>query len=619
MATQKLTKTFGLKTTKILITLLLLAFSTNVFSKTTTVGDGLFVKTYVVGTSTTINGDLVVGKKGANILLNAKVIVKGNLILKGHLDINAGGKLEVHGNIEIKGDKEFIVRSGAEATIIGNLTALDNADIKPNGKLEVGGDFTAGNNADIDMGINGKLAVGGNFTTGNKATIHTLTDSKITIGGDLSMKDATLTAGGSTQINVGGGFTVENNVDLNIGTNGGVSVGKEFKVGGVANVDMLVSGKLAVGENFTTGNGSSIHSLDNAEISVGGNLDMKNNAYLTIGTRAELDVGNSLTIGDDARVYVRADAKVSIDGSFKAGNGSKLDLNVNTETTVVGDFNLGNNSNLDINSGGEFVVIGDLSTGNDTRLLLRRGSKSTVVGDFVAGSGVSVNNDKLTDDENPPLYVLGSVDKSKINIGRVNVYGYNEILNEEQRFKDKINPHLVNPLPITLINFCAETFSNYNHLQWATASESNNDYFTIYKSTDGVNWEWLAEEASANGNSSTRTNYEFIDNNVEYGITYYKLEQTDFDGTTETSKVISVESNVEKADFVISKEGITVTFANPDETETVVITSVQGRVLYKKSFTGVYDAFIETGNLTKSVYIVSLYSSVKIKSQKFVK
>lgn len=85
------------------------------------------------------------------------------------------------------------------------------------------------------------------------------------------------------------------------------------------------------------------------------------------------------------------------------------------------------------------------------------------------------------------------------------------------------------PLPISLISFQGEKNSSYNDLKWITASEKNNDYFSIEKTIDGVNFDNIGNVKGA-GNSIYSNSYNLIDNNIESILNYYRLVQTDFDG-----------------------------------------------------------------------------------------
>jgi hypothetical protein len=96
-------------------------------------------------------------------------------------------------------------------------------------------------------------------------------------------------------------------------------------------------------------------------------------------------------------------------------------------------------------------------------------------------------------------------------------------------------------LPIELLYFDAQNNDAENsvNLEWASASEKNNDYYTVYRSIDGEYWEPISTITGA-GNSSTTLTYSFIDENPLNGISYYKLRQTDFDGKYEEFEIKSV-------------------------------------------------------------------------------
>ena len=95
-------------------------------------------------------------------------------------------------------------------------------------------------------------------------------------------------------------------------------------------------------------------------------------------------------------------------------------------------------------------------------------------------------------------------------------------------------------LPVTLVSFIARKLPNSSVLlEWTTASEINNSHFTVEKSFDAVDWQ-IVEEISGAGNSTAVNHYQTIDNNPLPGISYYRLKQTDFDGTFEYSPIQSV-------------------------------------------------------------------------------
>ncbi len=94
-------------------------------------------------------------------------------------------------------------------------------------------------------------------------------------------------------------------------------------------------------------------------------------------------------------------------------------------------------------------------------------------------------------------------------------------------------------LPVKLIAFNAVLENNRVNCTWETASEVNNDYFTIERSVNGDDFEDVGT-IKGRGNSSTNSRYHFTDNNPFEGISYYRLKQTDFDGKYSYSSIQTV-------------------------------------------------------------------------------
>jgi len=98
-----------------------------------------------------------------------------------------------------------------------------------------------------------------------------------------------------------------------------------------------------------------------------------------------------------------------------------------------------------------------------------------------------------------------------------------------------------NPLPITLLSFTAVPEQRTVRLDWSTATETNNDYFTVERSADGNAFLPLFHVAGAGeGTSASALHYRTADDAPLQGQSYYRLRQTDLDGTTTVSQVVSV-------------------------------------------------------------------------------
>lgn len=95
------------------------------------------------------------------------------------------------------------------------------------------------------------------------------------------------------------------------------------------------------------------------------------------------------------------------------------------------------------------------------------------------------------------------------------------------------------PLPIELVAFDAVCNGRQVDVNWSTASERNNELFTIEAGRDGVHFEPVGEMAGA-GNSTMMLHYAWTDHRPMNGISYYRLKQTDTDGTYTYSATVPV-------------------------------------------------------------------------------
>ncbi len=138
-----------------------------------------------------------------------------------------------------------------------------------------------------------------------------------------------------------------------------------------------------------------------------------------------------------------------------------------------------------------------------------------------------------------------------------------------------------------MISFRASPIDNgYVRLTWETATEINNDYFTIERSADGEDWE-AAFRVEGADLSLQILRYTQIDQQPYPGMSYYRLKQTDYDGHFEYSEVVSVE--IGKAIKAIS--------IYPNPATEVVNLEVQGSSFNGEMVLTLYDL---TGNQLRS-------------------
>lgn len=110
------------------------------------------------------------------------------------------------------------------------------------------------------------------------------------------------------------------------------------------------------------------------------------------------------------------------------------------------------------------------------------------------------------------------------------------------------------PLPVELVSFNAAINTNSVSLNWETATETNNDFFTLERGTDREAFSTIAT-IDGNGNSVTSQNYSYTDilesPSAPVLFYYYQLSQTDFDGTTKVISQQVVKSQKETGNITV--------------------------------------------------------------------
>lgn len=92
-------------------------------------------------------------------------------------------------------------------------------------------------------------------------------------------------------------------------------------------------------------------------------------------------------------------------------------------------------------------------------------------------------------------------------------------------------------LPVELLYFEVARVDGVDVINWATVSETNNNFFKLESSVDGSAWESV-DVINGSGNSQSEIKYQ-VKTTATSRITYYKLTQQDFDGREEEFPIIS--------------------------------------------------------------------------------
>ncbi|MBK7853237.1 MAG: T9SS type A sorting domain-containing protein [Bacteroidetes bacterium] len=169
---------------------------------------------------------------------------------------------------------------------------------------------------------------------------------------------------------------------------------------------------------------------------------------------------------------------------------------------------------------------------------------------------------------------------------------------------------ITSPLPIELLSFTGKNTWKGNVLDWKTASEINNSYFTLERSYDTKSFEEIAKIDGA-GNSSETHDYTYLDRTAKTGLVYYRLKQTDFDGTFTYSNTIALRSADSKGLFTVypnPNEGtFTLTFTgNDDSTYCLQIFNALGACVFTTAVSATTSSTFYVPELSAGVYTVHL-------------
>ena len=164
------------------------------------------------------------------------------------------------------------------------------------------------------------------------------------------------------------------------------------------------------------------------------------------------------------------------------------------------------------------------------------------------------------------------------------------------------------PLPIDLISFSGDCLPNQIRLNWETASESNNDYFSIERSLDGTIWSEIGK-INAAGNATSSRKYFFDDLNRYNEISYYRLKQHDFSGVSRTFNPISVQNCLTDNEALSifpnpATNAIYINFkGNIEQITNSEIYDLFGRNMYQSS---IYQSVIDISSFEEGIYFLKL-------------
>lgn len=174
-------------------------------------------------------------------------------------------------------------------------------------------------------------------------------------------------------------------------------------------------------------------------------------------------------------------------------------------------------------------------------------------------------------------------------------------------------------LPVNFSSFeVTSTQSKEAVCKWTTASELDNAYFQIQRSSDALAFADVAIVEGV-GTTNESNSYEYTDKNANAGLNYYRIKQVDIDGKSSYSEI--------KSAWIGDKEDITLVAsivkdrlsfnANIDAFK-VGVYSVTGQQVIANSTLSKSES-IDVTTLPAGQYVVSVSTGSTTKALKFIK
>ncbi len=514
-------------------------------------------------------------------------------------------------------------------TIVGTNLQLFNVDITntntigitPPSNWVIQNDLFVASSATLNLGTALSHTIGGVLT--NNGTINGNTSTTTFTGNPITINGI-----GSTNfnnINIATASDVSLNQDIKIARdfvyNGAFnSNGFELMLNGSINSTISgSSGTLTLDELNQNKSGTAITSLS-IPIIINTKLQLTNGVINTTTTNILTLVDNAITSGGTTTSFVNGPMKKIGDDAFDfpvGNNNVWARIGMSAPTTVTSEFQAQYFAAIHSNTSSVTAPLDHVSTVEYWTLDRNIGTDNVAVTLFWESGSRSVITD-LTDLVVARFNGTSWVDETQAG----GVTGTTSLGTVTSQLVTSFNPFTfasrsgANPLPIELLDFKATCNTGGVLLNWITASETNNDYYKVDKSTNGVDWQ-LVGKINGSGNNTTLKNYTYQDNSNITEITYYRLTQVDYDGSQKIYNLISTDCTGNQYDHMLL-------YPNPSNNELhidfnltqnygngiVKIMDNIGRIIFEQ------DVQLSQGlnnnklhiNLPAGLYIVNVYS-----------
>jgi hypothetical protein len=436
----------------------------------------------------------------------------GNLVIGGTLNNFSGGSVNSVANFSIS--TGAVVNASAGSTISSGGTTFVNGTLNLDGNVSASSAFTVTSTGVLATSSTSSVTAL-TFTVNASAsatTAGTITSTNaITINGTLTNTGSITST--TSSINIGG--TTTNSNIMNAATT--------IAVAGTGNLTIDTGGSM---------NGTLLSVLANGILTVNATGQITttatgdNNISGTVTTNGILNLGGDLVIDGAAASFLMQSGTITINRS--AGDGDLEVTNSGTFTMDGGTLNIQDDITTYVNgltvptTPGVIVINGTVTVSDDVDI--------AAGGSFTSTSSTTV----LTLGDG---YVDAACPYSD------GTYHFCACLGNPPD-GDGVSAACAAALPVELEDFYGTQNGSSIELSWVTATETNNDFFTIEKLRPSDTFEEVARVPGA-GTTLHRQEYSAIDPNPTIGKNYYRLKQTDNDLKTSHSELIKVvfESN----------------------------------------------------------------------------
>lgn len=172
------------------------------------------------------------------------------------------------------------------------------------------------------------------------------------------------------------------------------------------------------------------------------------------------------------------------------------------------------------------------------------------------------------------------------------------------------------PLPVTLVEFKLRGMENEVAIEWSTSSELYNRAFIVQRSTDGYDWQDIAE-VPGKGTTQEFHSYSIVDRSPVKGLNFYRLVQEDLDGAKTTYSVKTIRVAVSQGEILVfpNPARSLISISSPDDGTFGILTTT-GKTVRE----GVFQSgqSLDVSSLSPGFYLIRVQANGNESTQRLV-